>query len=228
MSSVEAQLISEVSAENVQIYLATATFALAVYDVLLTIDQEIFCIWKRKFSAITLTFSFLRYGNIMWLAIDLIQTFGPQEIKSCVVEQRFYGFMVISALAASAGFTVLRVWAIWSRHWLALIIPLPFSIFPVITNIYQLSRTQILPELSPLPFPLNGCIWNVAIPESALQKLAVATRVCAILADLIVLIATWIKTWSLKRPLSSTDVRLQGTSPSLTTLLLRDGSTYFG
>lgn len=50
----------------------------------------------------------------------------------------------------------------------------------------------------------------------------VGTRICAIASDLIVLVATWSKTYALKRATA-----LHGARAPLATLLLRDGKSWF-
>lgn len=39
--------------------------ALLFYDYLLTLDDEIRCVWKRRFSGVTVTFLALRYGTLL-------------------------------------------------------------------------------------------------------------------------------------------------------------------
>jgi len=56
-----------------------------------------------------------------------------------------------------------------------------------------------------------------------LLTVGLTSQACVIIGVTIILVATWIKTWSIRQLLKSTD----GTIVSLSELLLRDGTLYF-
>lgn len=95
------------------------------------------------------------------------------------------------------------------------------------------------------PYPFYGCGENVDLTDEQFYKrthlpslpvlrsiinqdgtclaVSMVTHTCAIATDLLVVVLTWIKTFEIKRVAAG--LRLK---TSLTTLLLRDGTLYFG
>ncbi|KAL4248673.1 hypothetical protein ABKN59_006271 [Abortiporus biennis] len=107
---------------------------------------------------------------------------------------------------ASAVFFLLRIWAIWGRHWLPLILLTPLAACIVIsTSIYNFS----LKALESLPLPL---------PYGSLILTADATLVTIVL---LALVATLMKTIGIKRTSDAA-----GMGQTLSSLLMRDGSVY--
>ncbi|EMD39628.1 hypothetical protein CERSUDRAFT_121854 [Gelatoporia subvermispora B] len=72
--------------------------------------------------------------------------------------------------------------------------------------------------------PLLGIVCDSGsnLSPTALSKLTLGTRLCAIVADVLVLFATWHGTWRAKRDSDRNHLRTP-----LLTLLLRDGTIYF-
>ncbi|KAH9916633.1 uncharacterized protein B0H18DRAFT_1037814 [Fomitopsis serialis] len=66
------------------------------------------------------------------------------------------------------------------------------------------------------------CIIYEAISNTTTCELEIITRVCSIVADSLVLIETWRHTYGINKL-----ARGLTTKPSVTSLLLRDGTTYF-
>jgi len=205
-------------------YCIMSTQVLMGYDLLLTFDRELRTIWKRKYSATTLLFLAVRYTALITAILNQVsELFDPAKVSSCQEVLTAYAVFFIANSFATGLFSSLRVWAIWGQSWFALLVILPFSLVPGLLNIYHYSKIRILPTLSSLPKPFGGCEENQGISLSNQQKFAVTTRVCAMVSDVIVLVATWIKTARIRRNLQ----RLNGEA-SLSMLLWRDGSIYFG
>jgi len=99
-------------------YASLATFALIIYDHLLTLDMEIEHMWKRNFSVVTALFYLTRYYFLLAFAVTLflfvIPVFG---ISSC---ERALLFL---PLGAGVPFTLfpnciiaLRIYALYGRN----------------------------------------------------------------------------------------------------------------
>ncbi|TCD65311.1 hypothetical protein EIP91_002797 [Steccherinum ochraceum] len=133
---------------------------------------------------------------------------------------------VILGLFGSVAFSTLRIWAIWGHNWVpTLAVFLTSAVVPAI-NLYGYS-TQT-------SFAIEGksCFSNSPITQvqgyrrTSWVPLIVShtARTAAITNDLLVLVLTWIQTADVWREC----MRIKGFKPALTTLLLRDGSLYFG
>ncbi|KAL4253694.1 hypothetical protein ABKN59_003707 [Abortiporus biennis] len=177
-----------------------AALALTIYEYSITFHQEIEFIWNRKFNLITLICSI---ANI----ITSLATIGVQ--------------------IASTVYFVIRIWIIWSRHWAALAILTPLSIFVIVSSgIYNFSMKPIEPL--PLPLPYGACFLTPSgsIPPNALQifltrfKTSVLITSCAVLISVVVLVVVTTAWKSLERRLS-TPFKF-----SILRLVLRNDSIY--
>jgi len=205
--------------------LASAT-AVLFYDILLTYDREVSCIWKRKISAVTVLFICLRYVTLLSRVTTFASAVQPGILFPCQVIGYLSFVSSDIARAASAIFGSLRIWAIWGRHWLLLALVLPISLFPVAVDLYQFSIFYI--SALALPIPLGGCFEAVTVSSDTLMRLGIAARACAITSDGIILIATWTKTWSIRQGLKTNlDLDLGRSRVSVAALLIRDGTMYF-
>lgn len=205
-----------------------ATAALLFYDIILTFDREVACIWKRKFSTVSVIFICMRYASLLSqvgnIAIDML----PRDTLSCrVIVYLAFSSNVLSRIASSA-FGCLRVWAIWGRHYLLLLVILALTLLAAVVSMYQMITSQS--SLSELSILLNSCYWTTTtpFPPGAIPHIGVATRSCAIIADAIIAAATCVKTWSIRRELQGMNlIHSYHSKISLSGLLLRDGTVYF-
>lgn len=58
---------------------------LSIYDVLLTFDEEVDRIWKRRVSTASILFLLNRYCNILIPVGVIVSNFGPQTRVVCVL-----------------------------------------------------------------------------------------------------------------------------------------------
>ncbi|KAJ2972979.1 hypothetical protein NUW54_g12156 [Trametes sanguinea] len=86
------------------------------------------------------------------------------------------------------------------------------------TNMYHYIRSVA----ATFDYPLYGCGEDVALTPKQLQH-CVTLQACAIAVDLLVLVLTWIKTYEIKKL-----TRGLRTNATFSTLILRDGTLYFG
>ncbi|TCD64198.1 hypothetical protein EIP91_004431 [Steccherinum ochraceum] len=126
----------------------------------------------------------------------------------------------------TAAFSALRIWAIWGH---AVMPTLTVLLVAATVPIVNILRNPFLNRMESVRCPA-GSLW-VKIDAQLLDRydvlistVAFAARSAAILSDGVVLALTWMKTADIWR----TSLKIKGLKPSLTMLLLRDGTVYFG
>ncbi|KAI0783710.1 hypothetical protein C8Q75DRAFT_736555 [Abortiporus biennis] len=196
------ELVQALSQEVVLWDTYVATAALLVFDHIITFDQEVERIWKRKRNVASVLFVVNRIGALLFSTTMMWNTFGPAIATSCAVSfELWIAFTLIMQFVIPI-FFCLRIWAIWGRHWLPLVVLVPLSCAIMGITIY-LDAVQFYWQISfDLPAPFGGC-----------EYATYASFLCATLA----------KTVKTKR-----EANHAGIKAGLTTLLLRDGSLYAG
>jgi len=157
--------------------------------------------------------------------ILLTSAVQPGVFLPCEVTQWIYNPMVVWLHISSAVFSTFRIWAIWGRHWIVLVVVLPIGLVPAANELFLYSGSQV--DVLPGPSPLGGCGELLAVSIDTLIRLSIASRASSIAVDTIVLASTWAKTWSIYRGLKSSNIDTGQTNVSLSGLLIRDGTTYF-
>ncbi|KAJ8488980.1 hypothetical protein ONZ51_g3219 [Trametes cubensis] len=120
-----------------------------------------------------------------------------------------------------ATFSTLRVYAIWNKDWRPALLVLLIGLCVPVANMYH-----YIPSIpGAFAWPLYGCGEATPLSDAQLanRELAIAIHSCAIAADLLVLILTWVKTYHIKKMAGILEA-----NASFSTLILRDGSLYFG
>ncbi|TCD69385.1 hypothetical protein EIP91_007732 [Steccherinum ochraceum] len=126
----------------------------------------------------------------------------------------------------TAAFATLRTWAVWQRAPIPTVLVFLTSAVVPAVYIYTYSFTQ--------DFIVEGsnCMADIPLDDAQLARATVAStsdvvsyisRVAAIISDLLLLAFTWAKTADVWRKSS----KMTQSRPSLTTVLLRDGTQYF-
>lgn len=228
-ASVEAEVIDLASKFfNVNCSIIAAA-VLMVYDTALTFDREVICVWKRKFSLVTILFICMRYGTLVSKVISTMMGVIPQEFLYCSVIERMSMALVLLVMLAQSIFTSLRLWAIWDRNCFVLAIVLPVALVPIGVNVYLLVLSSpYTNDSSGLPSVLNICEESINISLRTYLIVPMVSRSFSILGDAQGLIATWIKTWYTRRELKAVMQDDFGHSqPSISDLILRDGTLYF-
>ncbi|EKM50263.1 uncharacterized protein PHACADRAFT_201106 [Phanerochaete carnosa HHB-10118-sp] len=114
-------------------------------------------------------------------------------------------------------FSALRVFAIWDRSYVWSLVVFALSIVPFATNIQNAAGSKYGFMVDPVVGII--CTENAEISQN---RLVYVTRGAVILADTIVLVLTWIKTFRSWKNARSLDIKV-----SITTCILRDGTIYF-
>ncbi|EKM50266.1 uncharacterized protein PHACADRAFT_201110 [Phanerochaete carnosa HHB-10118-sp] len=123
-----------------------------------------------------------------------------------------------------AFFSALRVFAIWDRSYSWSLVVFTLSMAPFATNLYQVVKSKYASVMDPLAGTtcIQERMFSMRMVGIRMFHVMYITRGSLVLADTIVLVLTWIKTfghWKNARRLKM--------KVSLTTCLLRDGTMYF-
>ncbi|KAI0074092.1 hypothetical protein K474DRAFT_1774255 [Panus rudis PR-1116 ss-1] len=216
-------------------YTSVALVCLIFYDYVLTFNEEINCIWKRKMnfpSLLCLLNRYLLLVTAFIIAAEQLTPWTPDE-KTFKMYVPCRGLQITSfslgevLILLFEVFTVLRIYAILERSLLAAgllaVVNLAWIIMGTVltTTKYEYGAVD-LPVL-----PYLGCsqVFSYAMPDSEAYVLKVDTIVDSgtILAEVLAIAFTMYKTLSLKR-----EAARIGLEVSFTSLLLRDGTLQFG
>ncbi|GBE88858.1 hypothetical protein SCP_1402660 [Sparassis crispa] len=217
-------------------YCEVAALAVLFYDHMLTLPAEVRFLWTRKFSGATLLFMLNRYITLFGKTILLVTGFSwPNQTDAvCAAPVYLVEISTISVYIIVALISALRIYAIWNKDWRLFALVLAVGLAVPAINIYHYANSV---PAAFAPWPLYGCAENASLspavfaniyamfPESMLTADAVslATHSCAIGVDALVLFLTWIKTYGIRKVASQMHIKA-----TISTLLLRDGTIYFG
>ncbi|KAH9840607.1 uncharacterized protein C8Q71DRAFT_904709 [Rhodofomes roseus] len=239
MGSEEQEIITLLQSNFITNYCELATCMLIFFEHIVTLPDEIRFIWRRKLTMSSLIFLLNRYilflyglvnvvGVIPWttnIGSDAFSGFvcaSDAERKTCRCAAIIMLYTVFTLLlyAITPIFSTLRVYAIAGRKWHFALATFLTGMVAVASNLANAVQASLgyLVYVGPLPV----CTYNAYYSESEHLKLTIATRVCSIVSDLLVIVVTWWRTYALKREADRLHMRA-----SLATLLLRDGTIYF-
>ncbi|KAH8103544.1 hypothetical protein BXZ70DRAFT_905459 [Cristinia sonorae] len=91
--------------------------SLVIYDSLLTFSREVNCIWKRRFSVVTVL---------------------------CNAAYIIYAISTALNMFSTSFISLLRVWAIYQQRWAPVLVILPLAMFAPCANIYHLVFTRVI------------------------------------------------------------------------------------
>ncbi|GJE98347.1 hypothetical protein PsYK624_145750 [Phanerochaete sordida] len=195
-----------------QSYIACATSCLIFYEYLITLDQEVAVVWKKRFTVTSLLILCTR-----WLMVlDQILSLTPQNGSWCssfhaLGTLMYMGIVVLVSLMAS-----LRVYALWRGSLVgyasALSIVILGAGIPIGTNIFGWTRTITMQ----VQFTPSSSVCN------SIMEISPRLDNDILASDVLLLVLTWIKSFRQFR-----DVRRLGLGGSIATVLLRDGTLYF-
>ncbi|KAH9840192.1 uncharacterized protein C8Q71DRAFT_855475 [Rhodofomes roseus] len=217
-----------------------AAFTLYFYERILTIEQEVGLVWKHASRGFVVPA--LHVSMHVCTTLYLLLEFVPSKVCSpltAVSNRRshqisFYSQYIATVAQFSCicalyliwgGISAMRVFAINGRNVWAPSLIMALSLVPVATNVAVLvvMKWVILP-------PPDGCEVYTVMSDATGYKyvsfpryhVETATRASVIAADALVLLATWRNTYGVKKLAHGLNMK-----SSITSLLLRDGTTYF-
>ncbi|EMD39440.1 hypothetical protein CERSUDRAFT_71362 [Gelatoporia subvermispora B] len=178
--------------------------AVVVYDHLSTWAREYEFIWGRKFSSVTLLFHLNRWSIFAWALINLVYEFDPFFAATRYIMKK-YSFSAIRVHALTGGDR-------WSSGVVCLL-----NLVPIGANAFTTFYARIIGILI-VPRIATPCASALRVSAAFDYRLTIATRVCMIAADVIVVSITVLRTYSVQR-----EATRNGLETPLVTLLLRNG-----
>ncbi|KZT63223.1 hypothetical protein DAEQUDRAFT_734068 [Daedalea quercina L-15889] len=201
------------SSASISNYCLAAAFTVYSYDRLLALEQEIDCIWRRPCSIATALYAVLQLVTISFFVLISVQDFSSLDCKVHVA-------MVASDVVYETTLAVissLRVYALNSQDVLTPVVVFIFSLGPVTMEIFK-GATLVV---TPVPSPIGCAVGNASPSERTLvtsAAFAAVGQTTLVIADAIVLLVTWRRTYYTIRLARAANV-----ATSLSTVLLRDG-----
>ncbi|KAI0689551.1 hypothetical protein BC835DRAFT_1418437 [Cytidiella melzeri] len=201
--------ISQYRTVLITLWMVTSATALFTYEYFITLGAEISEMWLRKWTSATWLYMLNRYVAV---ASSFLQVRAKVYKPTCGISDG--GFTVFSGL---------RVYALWNRNIQLGLTVLLLALVPMGVNIYNDTTYILVFVPSLLPQPVCGNAFGIS--QSLVFRcayLTLVTRLTAMLADILVLVATWMKTWvTYKEGLRA------GLKVPIASLLIRDGTLYF-
>ncbi|KZT67926.1 hypothetical protein DAEQUDRAFT_728425 [Daedalea quercina L-15889] len=220
-----AEIIPLLSSQLTQSCVNGVVIAFLLYDYVLTFGNEFDIIWCRRGPVVSRVVLFLLRLCILGTAITVLLFSYASEyatsVKSCSAVYDSATVFTLLANLVIAAITTIRAYAVTCSGRVVAIVTLALSIMPFVLDAYILSRTSY--EIVAVESSLT-CAISVDLSTSMNIIITLALSICNTLADVVVIVATWVCTWQ--------TIRLQGwghrwTRRSITWLLLRDGTVYF-
>ncbi|KAH9842996.1 uncharacterized protein C8Q71DRAFT_720382 [Rhodofomes roseus] len=214
--------------------LIAAATTLYVYDRCISLDQEIELVWRRRLSVATIVYVLMHVSllvNIVTIVALLVVTgcdrVYPRDYRNSMYNNISLGHRSWQKLIhLYAAISALRVYAINGR---AIGVPSAIILLFLMYTSYDFYNACSLYKLKAPP-PV-GCLILTSMRPTAqhadcverLSGLRIAGIVCAIVAEVLVLVATWRATYKVRQMVNDSSMRR-----SVSGLLLRDGTIYFG
>lgn len=195
----------------------TAVTSLAIWEFIITISDDVRIVWRRP-----VTVSSVLLGSVRWcMLLTAVLGLPPATPKDCPSVTLLDFALNIVGFAQTAVFSALRIFAVSNRNYLLSAIVLALSCVPVVTN----TMLAAIQRHSYVVDPLTGrnCITMMSPSmQATFGILLYVTRSSLVIADSMVLVTTWIKTYSQWRRAQAVRLHLP-----ITVCFLRDGTIYF-
>ncbi|KAM5532021.1 hypothetical protein V8D89_014272 [Ganoderma adspersum] len=196
-------------------YTDLAVFVVIVFEHVMTFDREVHFAWGCKPSWARCIFLLNRYLSIMEYLVVLGPLLPTVNTFSCVFLTKLMQILQVILYIVWAAFSGTRIYAISARNRSVTSVVVFLALVPAVTNAYVITAT-------PVAVTPDGCMSGMDFSVITWITLSVATRSCMIVSDAIVIIVTWIKTWSTIRIAKRLRVQM-----SFTSLVLKEGILYF-
>ncbi|CAA7269572.1 unnamed protein product [Cyclocybe aegerita] len=150
-------------------YFQIASFAMLVYDHMITFSDEVERIWKQPFTGASLLFYLNRYGNLLEFIVILNAFFDPTWPKDvCHRFAKFEGAGTTILVGICQLVMILRVYALYGRS--SWILAFLLALLAGEVAIAAVGIDKGFPI--DLPPPLGGCILTGTHPAFAAQWVA--------------------------------------------------------
>ncbi|KAI0084482.1 hypothetical protein BDY19DRAFT_909823 [Irpex rosettiformis] len=206
--------ISEIKQEIAANYITVSASVLFIFELCITLSQEFDVIWCHKWTITTWVYAFNRYSIFLLSIFTFVPTWN---FESCTTSIRITDVLTVSQFLCAAIFSTLRVYALLDGKLLVAGIVFSLSIVPLGTDIFKYA-TDVPAWLG----DIGGCTATSTKSEGLNISLSLITRMALVVADALVMIVTWFKTYQLYIEAR----RLKMPAP-LSWLLFRDGMFYF-
>ncbi|KAI0337379.1 hypothetical protein BDW22DRAFT_1364146 [Trametopsis cervina] len=193
------------------------------YDYLLTLPQEIKCVWQRPKHGAAVLFFLNRYVAFFNRLIILVQAISwsgetePHADMICNVVWRLSEGCTIIMYLSVAGFATLRMYAVWGKNQKIGGCILVLGLIRPLIDIYFVTTLS----LSALAPPFTGCGQQTTLNFPSADLLF---TVFAILFECVIIALTWTKTLDVQRILRRKSI---GAQRSASYLIFRDGEPFF-
>ncbi|KAH9838311.1 uncharacterized protein C8Q71DRAFT_750405 [Rhodofomes roseus] len=202
---------------NTACQLAAATMIFHEHTV--TIAQEIRYVWGTRLTGATIIFLLNRYMVLILGITIVLQTVAWDTPLSCEATIMLYDVVSILLYIIIAVFSALRAFAIGGRRWSIASVILGLGLAIAIASIYFAAKSSNAYVLIIDDMPV--CNYTDYYSVQSYDESLIATRLCAILADALLIGLTLYTTLRTRRVINPR------TRTPLTTQLARDGSLYF-
>jgi len=99
-------------------YTIVACASLWAYDLLLTLDREVYFVWGSKLTAGKILFFLNRYSPILDSTLTIYILHGVKDERLCPALAKIAGWSFVVGLFISESILAMRTWAIWGgRRW---------------------------------------------------------------------------------------------------------------
>ncbi|KAJ6628519.1 hypothetical protein B0H10DRAFT_1990255 [Mycena sp. CBHHK59/15] len=211
---------AEIQAQlNSNYYFNLVSFTLLFYDYFLTLEWEIERYWGTKFTWPTALFFANRYGTIAGNVPVVIQYFWstrstPDKIRICAHLESYHQYFIIITQLMVGVMLILRTYALYQRDKRVLALMVVVGTTGVAIGVWSVFTSKAGGADTNLPLYI-GCAFAISHAEG--MSLAIAWASVVVFDSMIFLLTVY-------RAMA----RRRTNSFDLLTVLLRDGSIYFG
>ncbi|GJE98348.1 hypothetical protein PsYK624_145760 [Phanerochaete sordida] len=210
---------------------------LVAYEYVITFSQEVEYVWQKPLSVTSVLLLSTRWVMVVFQALWVT----PTGVASCRRLEPVSQLLLFASWAQIAVFSGLRVYALWhdSRlRYILLVVVILLGCIPIATNsvLRLVARASAIhrhpiyvvyiPRGRARASELHKSVLALSPRPAGLMRLTLVlyfTRSGALASDLLVVVLTWTKTF-----MHWKQQRRAGLKSSVATLLLRDGTIYFG